>query len=61
MKIELLTARASAGGSQNRGDVIDVSEDEAKRLIEAGHALPVRSAAKPETATPKRKAERASE
>jgi hypothetical protein len=60
MKIELLTSRASAGGSQNRGDVIDVSDDEAKRLIEAGQATPVRSAVKPETATPKRKVEKAS-
>lgn len=60
MKIELLTARASASGSQNRGDVIDVPADEAKRLIEAGQARPVRSAAKPESATSKRKAEKAS-
>lgn len=59
MKVELLTARAAADGSQNRGDVIDVSDAEAKRLIEAGQAVPVRSAAKPETATPKRKAEKA--
>lgn len=60
MKIELLTARASAGGAQNRGDVIEVSEAEAARLIEAGQAIPVRSSGKPETATPKRKAEKAS-
>ncbi len=60
MKIELLTARAAAGGSQNRGDVVEVSDAEAKRLIEAGQAVPVRSAAKPETAIPKRKAEKAS-
>lgn len=59
MKIELLTSRATAEGSQNRGDVIEVSDAEAKRLIEAGQAKPLRSASAPETATPKRKPEKA--
>lgn len=59
MKIELLTSRASAAGSQSRGDVIDVDAAEAKRMIEAGQAVPVRSVSKPETATPKRRAEKA--
>ena len=43
MNIKLLVSRASATGSQNRGDVIDVSNEEAKRMIEAGQAEPVRS------------------
>lgn len=60
MKVELLQPRASAIGAQNRGDIIDVSEAEAKRMIQAGQAMPVRSGSKPETATPKRKAEKAS-
>ena len=42
MKIKLLVSRASATGSQNRGDVIDVGDAEAIRMIEAGQAEPVR-------------------
>jgi hypothetical protein len=42
MKIKLLVARASATGAQNRGDEIEVSSDEAKRMIEAGQAEPIR-------------------
>lgn len=60
MKIKLLISRAAADGSQNAGDEIDVPSDEATRMIEAGQAVPVRSATKPETATPKRKVEKAS-
>jgi hypothetical protein len=41
MKITLLTSRATATGSQNRGDVIDVSDAEAIRMIDAGQAQPV--------------------
>lgn len=48
VKVELLIARASADGAQLRGDVVDVSSDEAKRLIEAGDARPVAGTAKPE-------------
>lgn len=59
MKIRLLVSRASSDGAQNRGEEIDVANDEAARMIEAGQAEPVRSV-KPEKATPKRKAERAS-
>lgn len=50
MKIELLVPRASADGAQNRGDVIEVSAAEAKRMIEAGQAAPVRAAKAPEKA-----------
>jgi hypothetical protein len=42
MKIKLLVSRASATGAQNRGDEIEVSSDEAKRMIEAGQAEPIR-------------------
>lgn len=45
MKVELLVPRATATGSENRGDVVEVSADEAKRMIEAGQAMPVRAAA----------------
>jgi len=59
MKIELLISRATVGGSQNRGDIVEVSDAEAQRMIKAGQAKPVRRE-KPETAIPKRKAEKAS-
>lgn len=47
MKIKLLISRASAEGSQNVGDEIEVSNDEAKRMIDAGQAAPVRTSSKP--------------
>lgn len=59
MKIKLLVARATATGSENRGDVIDAPEAEAIRMIEAGQAEPVREA-KPERAVRRPKAEKAS-
>lgn len=58
MKVELLVARASAMGSQNRGDVIDVQAEEGQRMIEAGHAVLVRSV-KPEKAVKPSKFEKA--
>lgn len=58
MKVKLLTARASAQGAQNRGDVVEVSNAEAARMIEAGQAEPIRSM-KSETATRKPKSEKA--
>jgi len=58
MKIKLLTARATATGAENRGDVIDVPDAEAVRMIEAGQAEAIRQAA-PEKAVSARKAERA--
>ena len=39
MKIKLLVARAGAGFSQNRGDEIEVGDDEAARMIDAGQAV----------------------
>tara|TARA_R110000822_G_scaffold89133_3_gene206100 strand:- start:1452 stop:1664 length:213 start_codon:yes stop_codon:yes gene_type:complete len=59
MKIELLVSRSGPSGTYNRGDVIEVNGEEAARMIEKGQAVPSRCDKKPETATPKRKYERA--
>jgi len=59
MRVKLLISRATLKGCEVAGNEIDVSDAEAKRMIEAGQATPVRRA-KPETAIPKRKAEKAS-
>lgn len=59
MKVELLVPRATATGAENRGDVIDVDAAEGKRMIEAGQAVLVRSAAKAEKTVPQSKAEKA--
>lgn len=58
MKIKLLVSRSGANGAQNRGEEIEVDADEAKRMIEAGQAEPVRSA-KVEKATAKKPTEKA--
>lgn len=50
MKVKLLVARATAGDAQNRGDIVEVSAGEAKRMIEAGQAELVRNAPEPERA-----------
>ena len=59
MQIKLLTARATATGSENRGDVVDVSDAEAVRMIESGQAEPFR-AVKSEKAVKRSGAERTS-
>lgn len=59
MKVRLLQARASAMGAQNVGDEVEVSDAEAKRMIEAGTAAPVRDV-KPEKAVSRAKPEKAS-
>jgi hypothetical protein len=46
MKVILNEPRASACGPQNAGDEIDVSSDEAARMIEAGTARPARKPSK---------------
>lgn len=51
MKIKLTTARATASGSESAGDEIEVSAAEAKRMIDAGQATPVRSGKVIEKAT----------
>lgn len=58
MKIKLLVARATVAGAENRGDVIEVESAEAKRMIEAGQAEPVRGSA-PEKAVQTRGPEKA--
>lgn len=58
MKVTLLQSRVTATEAQSRGDVIDVSPDEGKRMIEAGQAAALRSA-KPETTSAKKASEKA--
>lgn len=59
MKVKLLVSRSGPLGSQNVGDEIEAAADEAKRMIEAGQAAPVRSKAKPEKTAKKVGAEKA--
>jgi hypothetical protein len=59
MKIKLLVSRATAAGAQNRGDVIDTTDAEAIRMIEAGQAEPMREAM-PERAVKSAKFEKSS-
>ena len=59
MRIKLLTARATATGAENRGDVITVDDAEAVRMIEAGQAEPVRAEKTPEKTVKRSKAEKA--
>lgn len=49
MKIKLLVSRSGADGAQNVGDIIDVANDEAGRMIEAGQAEAVRGSKKATT------------
>lgn len=58
MKVKLLVSRCGPAGAENRGDVIDVSPEEAERMIEAGQCELVRTASA-ERAVPKSKAEKA--
>ena len=58
MKILLLVSRATLTEAQNRGDVIEVDDAEALRMIEAGQADPVREAVV-ERAVKKTKVEKA--
>ena len=64
MKVCLLVSRAGATFSQKKGDIIDVSSDEGKRLIAAGHAQAVKggaskggSSSSSSSSNPKKKAE----
>lgn len=57
MKVKLLISRADAVKAYGVGDVIDVSEDEARRLIEAGKAAAAEPKTKPETTRKKTAAE----
>jgi len=55
VKVKLLIPRAAASGSQSAGDVVDVSEAEADRLVKMGLAEVVDARPKVERAvrTPK--------
>lgn len=59
MQVKLLIARATATGSENRGDIVEVSDAEAVRMIEADQAEPVRAAKSPEKAVIRSKPEKA--
>lgn len=50
MKIKMLVSRSGADGAVDAGDEIEVDAAEAKRMIEAGQAQPVRTGKKPEKA-----------
>lgn len=50
-KVKLLVSRAGPGFSQSPGDVVEVSDDEALRMAEAGQCEPI---VKKETASKKR-------
>ena len=50
MQVKLLVSRATASGSETRGDIVDVDNAEAIRMIEAGQAEAVRSSKAPEKA-----------
>jgi hypothetical protein len=58
VRIELLKRHATAFGQMDIGDRIDVPDDQAIRMIEAGEAVAVRTV-EPERAVRKKKAERA--
>lgn len=61
MLVKLLISRVTLDGCQNRGDEVEVNNGEAKRMIEAGQAEPVRRTQAPERAVrvSGRKAEKA--
>lgn len=59
-RVKLIVSRSGAKGAFAPGDEIEVGDAEAKRMIEAGQAVPVRAAkATKETATKTTKRERA--
>lgn len=59
MKVKLLVPRASASGAQNRGDVVEVTNAEAERMVAADQAEIVRAPKAPERAVKRSKGERA--
>jgi len=59
MQVKLLVARAGASGAQNRGEIIDVSNDEGVRMIQAEQAEAVRGYKSPENAVKRSKSEKA--
>ena len=59
MLVKLLIARVTATAAQNRGDVVEVSNDDGARMIQAEQAEAVRSERRPEKAVKRSKAEEA--
>lgn len=59
MQVKLLVSRVTATGAENRGDVVDVTNAEAVRMIAAGQAEPVRAVAPEHSNGRGKKAERA--
>lgn len=61
MQVELTTSRAGFRKSHEAGEIVDLPEKEARRLINAGDAIPVRSTRGVETtvrrAAPRRRAQ----
>ena len=49
MKVRLLVARSGADGADNIGDIVEVSKDECKRMIESNQCVPYVPEVKPET------------
>lgn len=60
MKVKLLISRADASRAYGVGDIVDVSDDEAMRLIEEGKAVAEDVKAARETTSKKRVAEKRS-
>jgi len=58
MKVQMLVSRAGPAGVDNRGDVVEVSAAEGKRMIEAAQAIPYAPKVKPERRTKKNVAKR---
>ena len=51
MRLRFTTSMAGADFVRNPGDVAELPDDEAKRLIDAGFAVPVKRSEKLQTAT----------
>lgn len=58
MKVRLQIPRSGPAGSYGIGDEIEVSDAEAKRLIESNKAAPARDAPEPERAVTRKKVSR---
>lgn len=58
MRVVLSVSRSGPQGVFHAGDEIEVSDEDGRRMIDAGQALPVRRAAR-ERAIPKRNTEKA--
>lgn len=59
MQVKLLVSRAGANFSQSRGEIVEVSDAEALRMVDAGQAELIRAVA-PERAVSRSKPEKAS-